>query len=219
MPVDSKYPSLNADPVVPPEFPNWTDTMNMWGVKMRDACVTLAGMAADGLELPTKSFQDLMQNAPHLLAPTGSNFNKHTEVNTVLAGYHYDLNFMTIHGKSRYPGLFVWLRDGRRVPVKVPTGHLIVQAGKQFEYLTGGYIQAGFHEVVITEATAQTIQERKAANKSLWRVSSTLFSHIASDQTLQPLGKYATPEALEMYPPTDAGMQVQAELAEIKLGK
>lgn len=29
--------------------------------------------------------------------------------------YHYDLNFMTIHGKSRFPGLYIWLRDGRKV--------------------------------------------------------------------------------------------------------
>lgn len=29
--------------------------------------------------------------------------------------YHYDLNFMTIHGKSRFPGLYIWLRDGKKV--------------------------------------------------------------------------------------------------------
>ena len=66
---------------------------------------------------------------------------------TALAGYHYDLNFLTIHGKSRFPGLYVWLRNGKRVPVKVPPGHLIVQAGKQIEYLTAGHVLAGFHEV------------------------------------------------------------------------
>lgn len=216
-PENSKYPGLNADPVVPPEFPQWNDTMNMWGEKMRDACLTLADMSSDGLNLPNKSFSELMVNAPHLLAPTGSNFNKLNSINTVLAGYHYDLNFMTIHGKSRFPGLYVWLRDGHRVPVKVPTGHLIVQAGKQFEYLTGGEILAGFHEVVISDQTNTVIETRKQEKKSLWRVSSTLFSHVASDQSLQPLGHFATPEALSKYPPMDAGMQVQAELSEIKL--
>lgn len=40
-----------------------------------------------------------------------------------------------------------WLRDGRRVPVRVPEGCLFVQAGKQLEWLTGGDIQAGMHEV------------------------------------------------------------------------
>lgn len=62
-------------------------------------------------------------------------------------GFHYDLNFLTIHGKSRFPGLFVWLRNGQRVPVRVPDGCLLVQAGKQMEWLTGGHVQAGMHEV------------------------------------------------------------------------
>lgn len=64
-----------------------------------------------------------------------------------LAGFHYDLNFLTLHGKSRYPGLFVWLRDGSRVEVRVPSGCLLVQAGKQLEWLTGGAVKAGVHEV------------------------------------------------------------------------
>jgi hypothetical protein len=38
------------------------------------------------------------------------------------------LNFLTIHGKSRFPGLFIWLRDGSRVPVVVPDGCLLLQA-------------------------------------------------------------------------------------------
>ena len=38
---------------------------------------------------------------PHLLAPTGSDLAKYTEVNTIFAGWHTDLNFLTIHGASR----------------------------------------------------------------------------------------------------------------------
>lgn len=68
---------------------------------------------------------------PHLLAPTGSDLSKYGNLNSVFAGYHYDLNFLTIHGRSRFPGLFIWLRDGRKVPVKVPEGCLLLQAGKQ----------------------------------------------------------------------------------------
>jgi isopenicillin N synthase-like dioxygenase len=212
---------MNADPVVPPDFPEWKDVMDMWGEKMLAALQTLAGMAATGLDLPPTTFQDMMHCGPHLLAPTGSDFGKHGALNTALAGYHYDLNFLTIHGKSRFPGLFVWLRDGRRVPVKVPTGHLIVQAGKQMEYVTGGYVMAGFHEVVVSPATEEVIAQRKAEGKSLWRVSSTLFGHIASDQVLKPLGKYAswTDGVAELYPPVDAGQQVQDELNAISLGK
>lgn len=53
----------------------------------------------------------------------------------------------TIHGKSRFPGLFIWLTDGRRVPVRVPDGCLLLQAGKQLEWLTAGAVKAGMHEV------------------------------------------------------------------------
>lgn len=50
-------------------------------------------------------------------------------------------------GKSRFPGLHVWLADGRRLPVSIPPGCLLCQAGKQMEWLTGGQVKAGMHEV------------------------------------------------------------------------
>jgi hypothetical protein len=53
----------------------------------------------------------MMDRCYQKLAPTGSDLNKF-EVGTVFAGFHYDLNFLTIHGKSRYPGLFAWLQNG-----------------------------------------------------------------------------------------------------------
>ncbi len=78
---------------------------------------------------------------------TGADLDRHNTLDMCYAGYHYDLNFLTIHGKSRFPGLFVWLRDGRRVAVKIPAGCLFIQAGKQLEWLTGGYVMAGMYEV------------------------------------------------------------------------
>lgn len=96
--------------------------------------------------------------SPHLLAPTASDLVKYNKKDTILAGFHTDLNFLTIHGRSRYPGLHIWARNtGKRIPVKFPpTGrYLLVQAGKQLEHLTGGLIKAGFHEVVVNEATVE----------------------------------------------------------------
>ena len=78
------------------------------------------------------------------------------------AGYHYDLNFLSVHGKSRFPGLFVWLRDGRRIPVRVPEGCLLLQAGKQLEWLTGGHVHAGMHEVRLISAVYVEVQIFKA---------------------------------------------------------
>jgi isopenicillin N synthase-like dioxygenase len=128
-PPTTEFPSHNMDPVIPPEFPQWSGVMDMWGGKMTDACFTLAEMAAIGFGMSSDAFTSRMLYGSHLLAPTGSDFNKYHALGTVLAGFHYDLNFLTIHGKSRFPGLNAWTREGKKVSVAVPDGCLIVQVG------------------------------------------------------------------------------------------
>jgi isopenicillin N synthase-like dioxygenase len=214
------FPQLNAAPVVPAAFPGWAGIMDSWGSKLLGAAESVASLAALGFGLPADSFSSLMAGGPHLLAPTASDFSRFGAVGTVLAGFHADLNFITAHGRSRYPGLYVWTREGRRAAVKIPEGCLLVQAGLQFQHLTGGHVLAGFHEVVVSSAAEAAIAAAKASpGRSLWRISSTLFAHIASDVQLQPLAHFATEEARAAYPPTFAGDQVAAELAAINLGE
>lgn len=110
---------------------------------------------------------------------------------TVFAGFHTDLNFLTIHGRSRFPGLHIWARNtGKRITVKLPPGCLLVQAGKQLEHYTGGFIQAGHHEVVCTRATLDALERRRTdpatAHRPQIRISSTFFWHLSSDETLSP---------------------------------
>jgi hypothetical protein len=66
--------------VVPPEIPEWTEVMNMWGNKMHTAVFTLAELCAQGLGLEADAFTSLMRNGPHLLAPTGSDFSKYGKI-------------------------------------------------------------------------------------------------------------------------------------------
>jgi len=133
--------------------------------------------------------------SPHLLAPTASDLVKYGKKDTILAGFHSDLNCLTIHGRSRYPGLHIWARNsGNRIPVKIPPGNnLLVQAGKQLEHFTGGLIRAGFHEVVVNEQTLATIEKRKVdfPDRPLIRISSTFFWHLASDMLLAPVPELA----------------------------
>lgn len=68
---------------------------------------------------------------------------------------------------------------------------------------------AGFHEVVITEATKNVIERKKSLGESLWRVSSTCFGQIQSDQVLEPLFPFNTVDALLKFPPIKAGHQVK----------
>ncbi|XP_022733780.1 uncharacterized protein LOC111287459 isoform X2 [Durio zibethinus] len=88
---------------------------------------------------------------------------------------------------------------------------------KQIEWLTAGECNAGMHEVVVTKRTIDAIKLASEQNHSLWRVSSTLFAHIASDAVLKPLGHFAESSLASKYPPTCAGEFVEQELAVINL--
>ncbi|KAH7136658.1 hypothetical protein B0J13DRAFT_586866 [Dactylonectria estremocensis] len=238
-PYNTEFPSLNAPNVVP-EAPHikdrWAPAMNQWGSSMTNAVSKLAEMAAVGLGLPAQYFSDAGRYGPHLLAPTASDLRKYGDQDTILAGFHTDLNFLTIHGRSRFPGLHIWARNtGNRLPVKIPPGnYLLVQAGKQIEHITGGLIKAGYHEVVVNKNTLDTIERRKRElpNRPLIRISSTLFWHLNSDFDLVPVPELAK-KAHELmvlqskgskdegqeteYPATKVGHQVQSELKHIAL--
>uniref|UniRef100_A0A7S3CMU6 Clavaminate synthase-like protein n=1 Tax=Strombidium rassoulzadegani TaxID=1082188 RepID=A0A7S3CMU6_9SPIT len=177
--------------ITPEEFADWEPQMDKWGTQMIDACFLAAEMAAVGMGLDKDTFTQRMKGGPHLLAPTASDLIKYP-VGTAFASFHYDLNFITIHGKSRYPGLFLWTREWKKQPVKIPDGCLLLQAGIMFEQITGGYVMAGYHEVVYTDSTKEVVDKKLEENKNggnniLWRISSTLFSHLRYDVDLSPI--------------------------------
>eukprot|EP00258_Populus_trichocarpa_P034810 XP_024450829.1 uncharacterized protein LOC7463867 isoform X2 [Populus trichocarpa] len=88
---------------------------------------------------------------------------------------------------------------------------------KQIEWLTAGECMAGMHEVVVTNRTIDAIKLASQQNRSLWRVSSTLFAHIASDAMLKPLGHFVESPLASKYPLMCAGEFVEQELAVINL--
>ncbi|THV07533.1 Clavaminate synthase-like protein [Dendrothele bispora CBS 962.96] len=233
------FPGLNAPNVIPQAEgikERWTPIMESWGKSMKQAVTDLAEMTSMGLGLPAYRFPEAGRYGPHILAPTASNLAKHGQKDTILAGFHTDLNFLTIHGRSRYPGLNIWARNtGKRLAVKIPEGnYLLVQAGKQLEHISGGLIKAGFHEVVVNDETVAVIEKRKAENpdRPLIHISSTFFWHLNSDDQLAPikslqeraksmraemvnLGKYVMEDP--DYPSMRVGEQVQNELKHIAL--
>ncbi|KAH9944167.1 Clavaminate synthase-like protein [Epithele typhae] len=240
-PYETKYPGLNAPNVIPESDgirDRWTLAMEKWGTSMKIAVNDLAEMAAVGLGLPRTAFSDAGKYGPHLLAPTASDLVKYGAKDTILAGFHTDLNFLTIHGRSRYPGLNIWARNsGKRIAVKFPLSgrYLLVQAGKQLEHLGGGLIKAGFHEVVVNDATLQAIERRKIEfpTRPLIRISSTFFWHLSSDFDLAPMSELQTrarqlrADTINLgkvdldeetaYEPMKVGQQVQNELRHIAL--
>ncbi|KAI0847188.1 Clavaminate synthase-like protein [Daldinia vernicosa] len=244
-PYVTQFPGLNAENVIPdaPEIKKrWTPVMETWGKSMKSAVSGLAEMAAVGMGLPAETFTDAGLYGPHLLAPTASDLEKYGQKDTILAGFHTDLNFLTIHGRSRYPGLHIWARNtGRRIAVNIPRpsasssgSYLLVQAGKQLEHLTGGLVKAGYHEVVVNSSTLNTVatRRREYPDRPLVRISSTFFWHLSSDYDLTPIPALATrardvraanfnlgrDEGDEIeYAPMKVGQQVQNELKHIAL--
>ena len=190
--------SDNFPQVIPTDFPEWEHKMDKWGYKLLNAVKVVAEIAAVGMGLEKEAFTQRMEGGAHLLAPTGSDLVKN-DVGAIFAGFHYDIAFMTIHGKSRFPGLYVWTRENKKMQVKVPEGCLLIQSGKTFENITGGYILAGFHEVVYTEQTKEAMLKAQAEDKSHWRVSSTLFSHFRYNVDCTPM-----PELKHLYSEEDA---------------
>ena len=92
---------------------------------------------------------------PHVLAPSSSNLVKYGQKGTILTRCHSDVNFLTIHSRSRYPCLDIWAKNNpKRIGVEIPPGNnFVVQAGLQLEHFTGGLIKAGWHEVVVNDQT------------------------------------------------------------------
>lgn len=216
---DNEDELLIAPQVIPTGFPHWEKDMNEWGGMMKDSIFTTAEMLALGMDLNRKQFTDLMEGSPQMLAPTGSDLTKYSNPGDILKGFDYDLNFITIHGRSRYPGLYIWLRDGTKMAVRIPKGCFLIQAAKQLEWLTGGYIEAGFHEILATSEALDKVEERKQQNKSHWRVGSTLFAQLQYDHVLEPLPKFLDEDNMDKYPPTVVYTQIEDELNLINLQK
>lgn len=68
-----------------------------------------------------------------------------------------------------------------------------------------------------TQETLEAAEKCRKEGRPAWRVSSTVFSQIASDEILRPLGKFATPETEAAYPPVPSGEYVEKELEAINL--
>ena len=224
-PSKTAFPKLNAQltPVIPAGFESeWAQTMDMWGNKMLASVYTISEMISLAMGLPRDAFIRNFQYAPHLIAPNGANPLDYPE-GISFNGYHYDLNWGTIHGRSRFPGLRAWPRSGAPFVVSVPEGCLLFQVAKQLEWQTGGYFRAGFHEVVNLPQTIAAAKKAVENNRPPIRVSSTVFAHVASDAKLEVFDRFLPhdqsywPQIKQMYPPILAGDQVLQELEAIGL--
>lgn len=78
---------------------------------MLDAIATTSEMLAVSWDLPEKTLSSKLVGGANKLAPNANDLRRCYK-GEPFTGIHYDFSYMTIHGRSRYPGLFVWLPNG-----------------------------------------------------------------------------------------------------------
>lgn len=216
-PNNQKFDQLDPDHVNPKDFPQFSQVMESWGKNLFECVLSVSDMCALGFGLPKDIFSTKLLTGHNIVAPTGSDMIKN-KPGAIFAGFHYDFNFLTIHGKSNFPGLYIWLRTGEKIPVSIPDGYLLLQSGRQFEIVTGGHVMKGMHEVIYDDKAEAKVKELlKQGHKELWRVSSTMFTHFGSEYTLEPIEQFRTPEAVKKYPPILAYDLKEEELKAINL--
>lgn len=156
----------------------------------------------------------LMDGAPHMLAATGSDLT-HVQLGQVLFGFHYDFNLITGHASSGCPALHAWTRDWQRFAVSLLEGHYLLQASKQFWWLTGGRVHYGYHEGIVTDATLARAAQWRAEHRLMYRISKTLFACVASCRLMRVLPPWLNEPAASSIGRIYAGTYSRNELAGI----
>lgn len=184
----------------------------------------LVGVAFDfadlleiGLMLGEGRIRQLCTDGPHLGAPNASHIDEDVELGDVANEVHYDLNWATFFGKANAPGLFVWIGQKYRVKLVIPDGCVLIQVGKQLEWMTGGYIRYGLHEVVVTQEMIDTLTRTTPPGRPRVRTSWPLFFHANSNEWLEPFDHFAAMAHASNYPRQLAGDYLFDELAAINL--
>lgn len=217
----------NFEQVVPRAFEDrWERVTNHWGQALTQSIETIARMLAVSYGLPENAFSRLLEGATHILAPNGIRLDlKEIIEGLILNQFHYDLNFGTAHGASSAPGLRIWFGN-EVMTVRVPKGLLLFQAGKQLEWMTGGQIKAGYHEVVVLPETLEARDRLIAAGLPPVRSGTTLFGEGAwrrmlavHEYFLRGLSPFERQQILGMYPSVPVSYQALGELYQVGLAK
>lgn len=206
----TEFKDTTGPNVIPEEFPEWSERFNNLGDVFMEVLFRVNEKLS--IELGV-DLNELLAGGNHLIAPTIMPLENiiGTE-NKIVAGFHNDISYMSCHGRGKYPGLTIWTRDNTRIRVKVPENCILIQAGRQLQYITNGYILGGFHEVTIGPDTEERYYQAVRDCTSTTRISSTFFAHINSDKMMQVLPKFYTEGCEIKYPPIKEGAWLRSML-------
>lgn len=212
-----RFRMLNAIHANPAGVLPFEEDLRMCGESKLRVAVFVMQLLEIGLLLPDGALVDLLTDGPHLEAPNATHLDEDVVLGDVANEVHYDLNLATFFGKANAPGLFVWIAKKFRVALSIPEGCMLMQAGKQLEWLTGGHISYGLHEVVVTKSMIDTLTRSTPRGKPPVRTSLPLFVHVNSMRRLEPLGHFQSAQRAHKYATVLAGDYLIDELTAINL--
>lgn len=126
---------------------------------------------------------------------------------SIRAGAHEDINFITLLCEATAGGLELLKRDGTWLPVHALKGQIIVDTGDMLQNLTNGLLKSTTHRVV------------NPGNSRERRFSMPYFVHPRSEVDLTPLPRSIAAIDEKRFPSITAGEYLDQRLREIGLNK
>ncbi|XP_058784811.1 uncharacterized protein LOC131659671 [Vicia villosa] len=207
-PTVTQFPILNQKwQNVPHSFSpsNWKDKFDGCGDKLLDTLRLVAELLAFGYRLPRDTFSSFIHMGPHFLVASGLDLRDLGDEGTLLSPCQCDSTFLSIQAGNMFPGLNMWAKSGRKVEVAIPDGCLLVQTGKQIEWMTAGSCKASRYERVLSKKVIDAINLARTQDRKLWSVSSKLYAQVATDVLLKPVASFAGSADAKNYPAILAG--------------
>jgi isopenicillin N synthase-like dioxygenase len=126
---------------------------------------------------------------------------------SIRAGAHEDINFITLLCEATAGGLELLKRDGSWQPIHALKGQIIVDTGDMLQNLTNGLLKSTTHRVV------------NPGNSRERRFSMPFFVHPRSEIDLSPLPRSVAKIDDKRFPNITAGEYLEQRLREIGLNK
>lgn len=127
---------------------------------------------------------------------------------SIRAGAHEDINFITLLCEATAGGLELLRRDGSWLPIHALKGQIIVDTGDMLQNLSNGLFKSTTHRVVNPD------------NSREQRFSMPYFVHPRSEVDLSPMAScVARTGGKKLYPDIKAGEYLHQRLNEIGLNK
>jgi isopenicillin N synthase-like dioxygenase len=205
---NQKFSEEYPENIWPTEIPEFKEVMmelyrqlDICSERLLEACSIYIGENPDFLPSLAKNGNTILRviNYPEVPADR--------DPQSIRAGAHEDINFITLLCEATAGGLELLKRDGTWLPIHALKGQIIVDTGDMLQNLTNGLLKSTTHRVVNPD------------NSREQRFSMPFFVHPRSEVDLTPLPRCIAKLDEKRYPNITAGEYLNQRLKEIGLHK